>query len=372
MQRCYDFAVRTFAALVVMLLARSAFADEPMPISPYDKPDATTAASAETRDDAGWQAYHNAFSALARGDRLSAHVIIQNLERDHPGHPAIELAHRVFERDLAGVQDTPEQVVGRERRTQNATSELALFQTVNGLTIGIELCLVVQCDSGASGFGLALAGSAVGAYATLHGENVTPGQRAVFNSATIWSALNASFAVTQEHAGTQGGAAAMMLGQLGGLGIGAIVAPYHPTAGQVALANSGGEWGMTLAALTLTTIHRGLVLRDESLYIAAATDVGLGVGAYLAHLYPDVARGQTLVIDAGGIVGSFAGGMLGVIITGNASDRPVWGLATGGAVLGLATATFFTRHWHNDEVTTLHAGVAPVEGGGMLTASARF
>src|SRR5262249_12585758 len=154
------------------------------------------------------------------------------------------------------------------------------------------------CNSGASGFGLALAGSAVGAYATLHGDNVSPGQRAVFNSATIWTALNASFAVTQAHAGTQSGAGAMLLRQLTGVGIGAIIAPYKPTAGQVALASSGGEWAMTLSALTLTTIHRGLILRDQSLYIAAATDLGLGVGAYLAHRFPDTSRGQTLVIDA--------------------------------------------------------------------------
>ena len=57
---------------------------------------------------------------------------------------------------------------------------------------------------------------------------------------------------------------------------------------------------------------------------------------------------------------------------GISSDRPVWGLATGGVVLGLATATYLTRHWHNDEVTSLHAGLAPVDGGGMLTASSRW
>ncbi len=375
MQRCYAVAVRTSLALAVLLVSATAAADEPMPEQPYgpDEPaDAATSASPELRDDPGWQLYHNAFSALARGDRTEARAIIDTLERDHPGHPAIALAHRAFDADLVGVPAPIDPVVGRERRTQSATSELALFQTVNGLTIGIELCLVVQCESGASGFGLALAGSAIGAYATLHGDRVAPGTRAAFNSATAWSALNASFGVTQEHASTQSGAAAMMLGQLGGVAIGAVVSQYRPTAGQVALANTGGEWGLALSTLTITTIHRGLILRDQSLYIAASPDVGIGVGAYLSHVFPDVSRAQTLVIDAGGIAGGFAGGTLGVIITGNTSDRPVYALAGVGVLAGLFTATYLTRNWHDDNVSPLSASIVPTDGGGMLSAHMRW
>jgi hypothetical protein len=235
----------------------------------------------------------------------------------------------------------------REEPSASANAELALFQTLHGLTLGVELCIVLQCDEAGAGVGLSLAGGTLGALVSLKavGE-ITSGQRALLNSGTTWGAFNALMMII---AGDPVLAETITLGLIGGqtagLGAGALLFDRRPTAGQVALANSGGQWGAVLMGLTLVAASAEPTGGEISMSLLVAADVGIGMGAYLATLRPDISRAQTLVIDAGGIVGGVGGGGLGVLISGSIGDRSTAAMAALGVAAGLGAAAYFTRNW---------------------------
>jgi hypothetical protein len=103
-------------------------------------------------------------------------------------------------------------------------------------------------------------------------------------------------------------------------------------------------------------------------------DAGIIVGGYLATRMPEISRGQTLVIDAGGIVGGVAGGGVGVLISGNFEDRTTPLAAAIGAAVGLGAAAYFTRDWHHNGGSNANAYFAPVEHarGGIAGMSMRW
>ncbi len=103
--------------------------------------------------------------------------------------------------------------------------------------------------------------------------------------------------------------------------------------------------GLTLAAASTDPDEE-----EVSLSLLAAGDVGLGMGAYLATLVPDISRAQTLVIDAGGIVGGISGGGLGVLIVGSRrAIRATAALAALGVAAGLGAAAYLTRDWGDSD-----------------------
>jgi hypothetical protein len=139
----------------------------------------------------------------------------------------------------------------------------------------------------------------------------------------------------------------------------------RPTAGQVALANSGGQWAFVLSGLALAAADAdSLDEREIAAILLASMDAGLLAGSYLAWRNPNTSRAQTLVIDAGGIVGAVGGGSLGIVIGGSFDDRSTPLAAAIGTVIGLGTAAYFTRNW-NDQggSSTLQTYIAPVERG---------
>jgi hypothetical protein len=144
---------------------------------------------------------------------------------------------------------------------------------------------------------------------------------------------------------------------------GAALFAVHPTAGQVALANSGGQWAGVLTGLVLAASRTGASDREASIALMAAVDAGIAGGAFLASQRPEVSRAQTLVIDAGGIVGAVGGGGLGVVISGNFGDRTTPALAAVGAAVGLGAAAYFTRDWNEGRASSLHTYLAPPEHG---------
>ncbi len=265
---------------------------------------------------------------------------------------------------------TDRATAGREPRTKGARAELALFQTLHGATIGVEVCIMLECDSGEAFFGLALLGGAGGAAFSL-GARVTSGQRALANSGAAWGAFNAAMALVATEPDRESAyGATLLLGQGAGLGLGLLLAADAPTAGQVALTNSGGQWTLALTGLGLLAADVDLDSQQVGTTLALAADAGLAGGAYLASRLPRVSRAQTLVIDAAGIVGAVAGGAGGVMVTGDVDDRTTAGLAAVGAALGLGAAAYFTRDWndHDDDGPGLTTMVTPVRGGGLLSA----
>lgn len=319
---------------------------------------------AELREDAAWQLYHEAFGALLEGKRKRAAELVVRLRREHRGHPAAALVDS-SPLGAAGALDTIRRP-RREEPTANATSELALFQTLHGLAVGIELCVVIDCDDGGPYVGLALLGATAGAVTSLKlVENVTSGQRALLNSGTAWGTFNAIMAIAaSDPPDDRSVGLTLLAGQSVGIAAGALLWGYRPTAGQVALASSGGQWGAVLATLTL--LAASPTVRDRELAMAAlgGADAGIGMGAYLARLFPEVSRAQTLVIDAGGIVGGVGGAGIGVLLSGNTGDRATAALAALGAAGGLAATAYFTRGWYDsDEGSGPRAVLMPAEQG---------
>jgi hypothetical protein len=79
--------------------------------------------------------------------------------------------------------------------------------------------------------------------------------------------------------------------------------------------------------------------------VVVAADLGIALGAVVAARHPEVSRGRTLVIDAGGLVGGLVGGGTAVLIDEEIGDR---GMATAlslGAAAGLGLAAYLSRHW---------------------------
>jgi hypothetical protein len=327
-----------------------------------------TAPAVDPRSDAGWQLYHELFAALLQGERARARNLAGMLLRDHPDHPATRLvrdahlgvgpgAHEEGDGDPGGHEN-------RETASRSARAELAVFQTLHGIALGIETCVVAECNSGEAVFGLALAGGAAGALISLGAmDHLTPGQRALLNSGTAWGAVNAGLLLTATQPDGQAIGLTLIAGQGAGLFAGAALFAAHPTAGQVALANSGGEWAGVLTGLVLAASNADLNERGAAITLMAAIDAGIAGGALLASRRPEVSRAQTLVIDAGGIAGAVGGGSLGVVISGNASDRTTPALAAVGAVVGLGVAAYFTRDWNEGSASSLHTYLAPPEHG---------
>jgi hypothetical protein len=318
----------------------------------------------EARDDAAWQLYHEAFGALLQGKPRRAAALAARLRREHAGHPAAALVD-ASPLALAGAGGR----ASREEPTSGAAAELALFQTLHGLTLGVELCIAVECDEPEPVIGLSLAGGVAGAVISLKALGpVTSGQRALLNSGTVWGAFNAIMAII---AGDPDDASSVALGMIGGQGlgltVGAMLYSSRPTAGQVALASTGGQWGGVLMGLVLTAASTDPTEAEIVLSAQIAADAGLAMGAYLATIRPEVSRAQTFVIDAGGIVGGVAGGGLGVLISGSIDDRLSAGMAAIGVAAGLGAASYFTRNWGDsgdgDGGGGAHAVVMPAEHG---------
>jgi hypothetical protein len=342
--------VRAVPLLVACCLASAgSAAAQPAPAADPIPPTAAPAPPApEARDDAAWRLYHEAFAALLDGKRKRAADLVVKLQREHAGHPA---AVRIASSPLGAPGVLAEiRARRREQPSSGATSELALFQTMHGLAFGVELCVVLECDSGEAFVGLSLVGGGTGAIVSLKGlEHITSGQRALINSGTAWGTFNAIMGIIAIEPDEERSVAAMLLaGQSVGIAAGALLFSSRPSAGQVALANSGGQWGATLAALTLLAASPTVKSREFSLAAIVGADAGIGMGAYLARQWPEVSRAQTLVIDAGGIVGLVGGGGLGILISGDSGDRITPAMAAVGAAVGLGATAYLTRGWYDD------------------------
>jgi hypothetical protein len=327
----------------------------------------------DVRGDAAWQLYHQIFDAVARGRRVTARDLVAQLVRDHPGHRATYLVQRSALGDRPGTGSGATDDAGElvERPSRGARAELAGFQTLHGIAVGSELCILAECNSAGAVFGVVLLGGTVGLVASLAaGDAVTPGQRGLLNSGTAWGAVNATLVLLATQPDDPSSyAGGLLVGQIAGLGFGAALAHRGITAGQVALANSGGEWAGILAGLSMAAIGGDQDGRQVAGVLLVAVDLGIVGGAVLASHLPEVSRAQTLVIDAAGILGAVGGGSIGTVISGNASDRTTPGLAAVGAVIGLGAAAYLTRNWSEGSgSSSLQSYVMPVERGRGATA----
>lgn len=354
----------------------------------------------DTRGDAVWATYHAAFAAARKGQMANARALLTLLQRDHPEHPAAAQARRLVElMDIrgqtrppadslpdgdstppagpipTGPAPGPDQIATageRERPSTGARAELALMQTLNGIAVGIELCLAVECDDGESIIGLPLFGGGLALGASLGlVQDVTPGRRALVNSGTLWGAFNGAMLIILTEPELESGALTLLGAQLGGTVAGYVISRNRSiTEGQVATANTVGMWSAALSGLAMVTLNQDLGDDNPQAVLLVAGGAGLLAGGLLARKFPHVSRGRTFLIDAGGIVGALGGSGLALIIGGDdTSERLASGAALVGALAGLAATTYLTRHWDTRHMPSVARGarltLMPNHDGGM-------
>lgn len=333
---------------------------------------------------AGWVLFERALDALVNHNDDKAQDALEELARTYPKHPATAISSAARSTLQARAKRKREQMAsGRlgpngEEKTGSARAELVAFQTAHGIALGGEFCGAVECDDtrlvvsmlavgGGAGLGLSLLASS---------DGVTPGFATTINSGTLWGAYNgAMFNGMTSTADSL--PAALMFSQLAGVGVGALSWElFHPTAGEVSMANSGGIWMGTLALFSQIALNDDIVTSNDHIIgtILGLTDLGIVAGALLSQ-YEPMTRGRTLVIDSGGALGLLTGMGAYVLINPDFDEPTGFALsAMAGTLAGLGTATFLTRNWDAPDGGSVTAqwGIAPSEEGAMLSLSGAF
>lgn len=264
----------------------------------------------------------------------------------------------------SGSEQIPEEAVdgderydrlGIEEATGLARGTLVASQTIHGALLGLQGCIVVNCDSPRLGVGLPALGAATGFgltfYAT-HDRGVTPGQSAALNTGVwygSWTAITGALAVDAQDERAVFGS--MMALQLAGLAGGyALSEVLRPTAGDVSLARHSALW----MAVLYPMVTEGVLALDQSERAIAAgmwissTLGGVG-GAVLAGNKP-MSRSRVLVTSASGLVGGLAGMIVPVLIFEDdlPNRQTLWVPTLIGGAAGLATGAYLTREWDDD------------------------
>ncbi|MBJ6760099.1 hypothetical protein JGU66_04945 [Myxococcaceae bacterium JPH2] len=307
--------------------------------------------------------YEAGFNALAQGRDSDALQFFEHVMTACPHHPfAEEMARLAKTRLNPGARLAQATVVEMSRETPSggARASLTVLQTLHGITQGILLCVVAECDA-QTGVAVSLLGGGLGTTIALLGSanGITAGQAAAINSGTLWG-LGYGLA-SMESMNLEGDArVGMVMGStLAFTGVGLFIATQlHPSVGQVSMANSGGLWAGAITGLFLGTIDGG----DSQTFFAVEQGVvsaGIIGMALLARSEP-VSQGRMLLIDSGGILGGLLGASLVFIADEHNGDAILVGSGVG-ALAGLASATWLT---HNFDMPTAPAvTVAPARMG---------
>ena len=357
---------------------------------PAAAPAAPQAAPTDAPPDAASAArflYDEAFRALARGERSEARRLLGRLRSDYPNEPlatqAMELSNLLdgadHEKAKAPAEDDPDD----RRPTNAARAELLFFQTVHGIGLGAEACLIFECESPPP-WALSLmlgAGAGLGASLYFSSDGVTPGLARSLTSGTEWGLWNGLmiglWTKAFEDTSNDGRAVAegLALGQLAGLGAGGLLyMALEPTAGQVSLASSGGIWTTVVVLLSVAFVEAEPSARAFPGILLVASDLGLVGGAVLASQFP-MSAGRVLLVDAGGLLGLLGGVGTAIIIGGSEPDPQLTsGLGFVGTLSGLGLGWYLTRNWDDkgDKKSAFSFGVSPVPHGAVATANFSF
>ena len=341
-----------------------------------------------TADHPAWAAYHQAFLALSAGRRAECVEQLRHLEQTYASHPLAARATALLQQLTASTSDerrdertlvaTP--IAPGEGRDGPATSlsraEFVVAQTIHGVGLGLELCLLAECDDSRAVGASMIAGGGVGLGLSLllTGDGITPGHAAMLNAGTAWGAASGFFlsgAINPSSGEARVIPATMIAGQLAGMGLGHLIwRGTHASAGDVAIATSGGLWLDFVTLMVVGATFDG-DLEPEAAFgaLLASTVVGLGAGALIADQYP-MSRGRVLVIDGGAAVGALVGVGAGLIIQAD-DTAPYFLLPAIGAVGGLALTTYLTRNWDrsDNDLPQVAFGLSPWQGGGMFSGS---
>ena len=273
-------------------------------------------------DREAWKLLGKALDALAARDEPAAKRYLEKLHAQYPDHPASDVSADALdtldgERPSAFLatpeagQDGPGKKKRAEKKTGIARAELAIFQTINGLSAAGELCIIAECQDSRLIIGGLAAGAGAGLglslWATRNG--ITPGHALALNSGTFWGFTNGLFldlALPEDGFDSKRLPTLMVGGQIAGLLAGQLAYnELQPTAGDVALMNTTGFWSGVIMLL-INGVLEPQEIQPVGLSTLLAIDAGL-VGGALLSKYAPMSRGRAFVIDAGGIVGTLTG-----------------------------------------------------------------
>ena len=256
-----------------------------------------------------------------------------------------------------------------EQPSTQSRAEFVLFQTLHGIALANEFCVVVECSDPRQNILASLLGGGLGVWGSLQFSRggITAGHVLAIDSGTLWGAWHGIMLNNiADVSSTQGQVGMVMGGQLlGTVGGHLLWDRTRAGAGDVSLVNSAGIWTTITAALIGVTAGWSPSDRARRITYLAASDVGLVGGAFLSKYLP-MGRGRSLVIDAGGILGGLVGMGVYAISTSDVNEQVLAGVALGGVLAGLGTAGWFSRDWDASSFP-LQLGVAPTAGGLMLT-----
>jgi hypothetical protein len=322
-------------------------------------------------DDA-WRKYDAAFEALLAGRRDEALRMLAEVAAAGPTHPAAGRAKQLLALQAAEAPQGERESIRREAPTRGARAELASFQTFHGIAVGVEVCLLTNCQSSTGGVALMVLGGGAGLTLSLMSasEGIRPGTTALLDSGVVWGAWNAIAIGVAGDFHSQAAAGGLLVGQGLGLGAGAALsAAVRPTAGQVSLANTVGLWSGLITLFARGADQFSGSRQSIMLTLLSASDVGLAGGALLAAHFP-VSRGHALLIDAGGAAGALSALGVTALVGGNGTKSQTYFLAMiPGTLVGLAASAYLTRHWDAPHLPTdLALAVSPLADGHGATA----
>ena len=331
--------------------------------------------------DPAWARYREAFATLADGDVVAALEKLRALQQKYEGHPAALFAGPVIERlekRIAAGRDQIEKEVdaaeeaaeksaktqgetppkpgksdrlGLEEPTTMARAQLAAFQTLHGVGVGVEVCAIAQCVGPRAITGSMVLGgvAGVGLSLGLTTDGITQGHALVLNSGVQWGFWNAAAlnSIAGNWGNTPGAVVAPLLGgQLAGLGAGVgLWRLYRPNSGDVALSNAVGLWSGLGSGMLM--VMAGVTPTPQALFgtLMATSDLGALAGAFMASKNP-MSRGRVYLINVAGLLGGLFGAGSGFVVGGDLPDpRLVSGVTLLGTAGGLALGSFLTRNW---------------------------
>lgn len=262
----------------------------------------------------------------------------------------------VVERGDTATQGPALDRLGVETPSRRARSELAAFQSSHGLVLGIQTCVLIECEPG-EGFLLASLGATLGLSASLglvDSSRLHPGATSAINSATIWGGwIGLASANITELSGSPR-LRLTMLGQLAGLGSGALLASsLRPNAGDVRLVDTTAGWAIGFYAALAWGIfgdQRSGISTQQLFSELLGVSLGGGIaGAIYARNRP-MSEGRVALISTGGIVGGLLGlGSAFIIFDDDVTRRRGWAFSTAGAAAGLVTGGILTTDWDDED-----------------------
>lgn len=389
-------------ALGLMVAASPARGAAQTPPDPADSLAPPTTTAIPATDDASspaWNLFERAVAQRAEGHHGRALALLGRLRLEYPSHPAASRAEQLIrdiEAQVAARQgDTPASQ-GREGTTNLARAELVTSQALMGTTFGVVPCVIGGCDGARPWVVASLGGVTLGLGLSLlySRDGITPGASNTMNSAALWGAGfgylftgmfgrlydqddGYDFYDESDFSPGDGVALGIMLGQLGGLGVGALVnATLQPTSGEAALTSSVGMWSTgVLALMTFAVSSRDYPeswVRGFHVGAAMMAVGGMAVGGYLGHRY-DFTRGRVLFMDLGASIGGGLVVALGLLFRGNnLSARGLMGGAAAGIVAGYGLAAYLTRGMRFTPEANVSVSVSPTRGGGVVGLGGRF